>query len=61
MSPKELAHDTIRDLPEDASWQNVEERIRFVAGIEKSRDEVGRGRMVPHEKVRALLDEWISE
>jgi predicted transcriptional regulator len=61
MSTKELALDTIRDLPDDASWQDVEERIRFVAGIEKSRDEVRQGRVVPHEKVRALLDEWISE
>ena len=61
MSTKELALDTIRDLPEDASWQDVEERIRFVAGIEKSRDDVRQGRVVPHEKVRALLDAWISE
>ena len=61
MSTKELALDTIRDLPDDASWQDVEERIRFVAGIEKSRDEVRQGRVVPHEKVRAGLVEWISE
>ncbi|WP_367873033.1 hypothetical protein [Luteolibacter sp. Populi] len=61
MSTKELAIDTIRDLPENASWQDVEERIRFVAAIEKARGDVRDGRVVPHEEVRALLDEWISE
>lgn len=61
MSTKELALDTIRELPEDASWQDVEERIRFVGAIEKARQEVREGRVVPHEEVKALLEEWISE
>jgi hypothetical protein len=61
MSTKELALDTIRGLPEDTSWQEVEERIRFVAAVEKAREEVRDGRVVPHEDVRALLKEWISE
>ncbi|WP_035600883.1 hypothetical protein [Haloferula sp. BvORR071] len=61
MSTKELALDTIRDLPEDASWQDVEERIRFVAAIDRAREDVRQGRVTPHEEVRALLDEWISE
>ena len=30
MSTKELAMETIRDLPEDTSWQEIEERIRFL-------------------------------
>ncbi len=47
--------ETIRDLPEDASWQEIEERIRFLAAIEKARGEVRRGEVVPHEEVRDLL------
>lgn len=61
MSTKELALDTIQGLPEDASWQDIEERIHFVAAIERARQEVRDGKVVPHEEVRALLDEWISE
>ena len=53
--------ETIRDLPDDASWQEIEERIRFLAGIEKARNEVRRGEVVPHEEVRELLGKWISE
>jgi len=60
MSTKELAMDTIRDLPEDASWQEIEDRIRFLAAIEKGRDEVRRGDIVPHEEVRDLLQGWTT-
>lgn len=61
MSTKELAMETIKDLPEDASWQEIEERIHFLAAIEKAREEVRRGDVVPHEEVRNLLNGWLSE
>jgi predicted transcriptional regulator len=53
--------ETIRGLPEDASWPDIEERIRFLAAIEKSRMEVQRGEVTPHEEVRDLLQAWTSE
>ena len=53
--------ETIRDLPEDVSWQEIEERIRFLAAVEKGRDEVRRGEVVPHEDVRDLLRTWTAE
>ena len=58
MSTKELAMETIRDLPEDVSWQEIEERIRFLAAVEKGRDEVRRGEVVPHEDVRDLCRDF---
>ena len=61
MSTKELALDVIRDLPENASWQDIEDRLHFVAAIEKARDEVRQGTVKPHEEVRALLSGWLSE
>jgi predicted transcriptional regulator len=61
MSTKELAMETIKDLPEDTSWQEIEDRIHFLAAIEKSREEVRRGEVVPHEDVCNLLKEWLSE
>lgn len=61
MSTKELALETIRDLPDDVSWGQIEERIRFMAGIETARTEVRRGEVVAHEEVRELLSEWISK
>ena len=61
MSTKELALETIRELPEDASWQEIEERIHFLSGIEKARDEVKRGEVIPHEEVANLLHGWLTK
>lgn len=61
MSTKKLALATIQDLPEDTSWQEIEERIRFISAIEKSREEVRNGKVVPHEEVRDLLKAWTTE
>ena len=53
--------ETIRDLPENVSWQEIEERIRFLAAIEKGREEVRRGEVVQDEEVRDLLQRWTTE
>lgn len=60
MSTKELALETIQQLPEDASWQDIEDRIHFLAAIEKARGEVRDGAVVPHDEVRDLLQGWIT-
>ncbi len=60
MSTKELALETIQQLPEDASWQDIEDRIHFLAAIEKARGEVRNGEVVPHEEVRDLLRGWTT-
>jgi predicted transcriptional regulator len=53
--------ETIKDLPENASWQEIEARIHFFAAIEKSREEVRSGHVVPHEEVHNLLHGWFTE
>ncbi len=60
MSTKKLALETIRDLHEDASWQEIQERIDFLAAIDKAREEVRRGEVVPHEEVRNLIGQWLT-
>lgn len=61
MSTKELAMETIKELPENASWQEFEERIHFLAAIENAREEVRCGAVVPHDEVGNLLSGWLSE
>jgi predicted transcriptional regulator len=60
MSTKELAMETIRDLPEDVSWEQIEERIHFLAAIEAARDDVKSGKVVAHAEVSDLLASWIT-
>ncbi len=61
MSIKELAIDTIQGLPENASWQDIEERIHFLAAIDKAQEEIRQGKFVSHEEVRAQLEQWLTE
>ena len=53
--------ETLKNLSEHASWQEIEERIHFLAAIEKAREEIRRGEAVPHDEVRNLLSEWRSK
>jgi predicted transcriptional regulator len=57
------------DLPEktprraycSANWEEIEERVRSLAGIEKGLADIKAGRVVPHEEVKESLKEWLSE
>ena len=60
MSTKELAIETIRNLPDTTSWSEIEDRIHFLAAIDKAREEIRSNESVPHEEVRDRLAQWIS-
>ncbi|MDB4618348.1 hypothetical protein OAG53_01600 [Akkermansiaceae bacterium] len=61
MSTKELAIDTINTLSENASWEDVEERIRFLAIVERWQEEIRNGEVVAHDQVKALVQEWSTK
>ncbi len=60
MTSKEIALKTIEHLPEDASWEDIQERINFVAGVRKGLRELDEGKGVPHDKVREEFAEWLT-
>lgn len=60
MSSKELAIKTIQELPDDADWVVIEERIRFLAALERGLDDIRQGKVVPHEAVKRDLEEWLT-
>ncbi|MBN2128054.1 MAG: hypothetical protein JW741_01095 [Sedimentisphaerales bacterium] len=60
MTSKDLAIKTIQELPDSATWEEIEERIRFLAGIDKGLADVKAGRVVPHEEVKQSLKTWLS-
>jgi hypothetical protein len=43
MSTKELALETIKDLPENASWQEIEARIHLLAEVNMGYEQLQRG------------------
>jgi predicted transcriptional regulator len=61
MSTKEIALASIQELPDTATWEEIEERVRFLAAIEKGRQDIRQGKIVPHQEVRRQLDQWLSK
>lgn len=60
MTTKEIAMKTINELPEDASWEDIQERINFVAAVRKGLGELDEGKGIPHEKVKEEFAEWLT-
>jgi predicted transcriptional regulator len=60
MTTKEIAIKSIEELPEDATWEDIQERINFVAGIRRGLRELDEGKGIPHEKLREEFREWLS-
>lgn len=61
MSTKKLAIEMIQKLPETASWDDIEERIQFLAAIEHGRTDVENGDVIPHEEVKENLAAWVTK
>jgi predicted transcriptional regulator len=60
MTSKEIALKTIEQLPEDASWEDIQERINFAAAVRKGLHELDQGKGIAHEKVVKEFAEWLA-
>jgi predicted transcriptional regulator len=60
MTSKEIAIKTIERLPENASWEDIQERINFIAAIRKGLRELDEGKGISHDKVRQEFAEWLT-
>ena len=61
MTTKQIAIQTIQELPDDATWDDIQERIRFVAGVRKGLRELNEGKGIPHDRVREEFTEWLTD
>ncbi len=61
MTTKQIAIQTIQELPDDATWDEIQERIRFVAGVRKGLREFDEGKGIPHNRVREEFAEWLTD
>ena len=53
MTTKQIAIHTIEELPDGATWDDIQERINFVAGVRKSLKELDEGKGIPHGRVKS--------
>jgi len=61
MSQKELVLDAIQELPDDASIDQISDRVEFLAAIQKGIDDIDCGDTVPHEEIKKQLAAWLTE
>ena len=60
MTTKEIVIDTIKALPDDATWDTFQERINFMAGVRKGLRELDDGKGIPHDRVKEDFAKWLS-
>jgi len=60
MNSKQIAIKSIQDLPEEATWEDIQERINFIAGVRKGIQELDEGKGISHEQIKEEFKEWLS-
>lgn len=60
MTEKEIVLQTIRELPDDCSIEEIAERIEFMAAVRKGLDQLDRGEAIPHDEVKKQLASWLT-
>ena len=61
MTTKDIAIHKIEDLPEEATWDDIQERINFVAGVRKGLRELDEGKGIPHDRVKEEFAQWLTD
>jgi predicted transcriptional regulator len=61
MTTKEIAVKSIAELPDSATWEDIEERVRFLAAVDRGLEDIRQGKLIPHAEVKASLAKWLSE
>ena len=59
MTEKEIVLEIIRALPDDCTLDEIAERIKFMAAVQKGLDELDRGEGIPHEEIKKQLASWL--
>lgn len=55
---KQEAHKLIDTLPETASWDDLAEKARFLAAVERGIEAADRGEFASPERIRAMFAKW---
>ncbi len=55
MTTKEIAIKIIQELPKDATWEDIQERVNFIAGVRKGLKELDEEKGIPHKQVKEDL------
>ena len=60
MTDKQIALSTVRDSPDDASIEQINEELQMLAAVRRGQEDVNAGKVKPHEEVERLVSQWTS-
>jgi predicted transcriptional regulator len=60
MSVKDQVLEAVQHLPADATWDDVEEKIRFLHAVDQGLRDAQAGRTIPHIQVKQQISQWLS-
>lgn len=55
---KQEAHKLIDELPETASWDELAEKARYLAAVQRGIDAADRGEFASPERIKAMFATW---
>lgn len=55
---KKEAHQLIDDMPDTASWDELAEKAKYLAAVERGIAAADRGEFASAERVRAMFAKW---
>ena len=60
MTPKQKTIQALGTLPDDSSYEDLQEEVKILAALEEAEGDVRNGRVVSHEEAKRRLAEWTS-
>ena len=61
MSVKEQVLQAIQRLPDDIDYRDVAEEIALLAAIGEAEEDIGAGRVISNEQMKARIAEWTGK
>jgi predicted transcriptional regulator len=60
MTDKQLVMKAVREIPDDATMDEIEERAAILAAIRRGEEDIEAGRFVTHEELKRQVAQWLS-
>ena len=61
MSDKEQLLEAVQKMPDEATFDEMVERLRFLAALREGQEQIKRGETIPHEQIEKERRQWITK
>ncbi len=61
MSNKEAVIEALREVPDEASFEEIVEHLTTLAAIRRGEQDADAGRMITHDELKKWIASWITK